>query len=166
MDIPALLALCAKQLAAVSVRLEGAEDQVFAARVQDAMARVGLTVTEKAGNAITVRLALRQTARKLPNDWTKINVAGSATVVDPATSNVAGSLQIDESGTDPDAGQAKSKMLDNAAKALAAAIVTMLKNPALRKQYGDAGRERVAKHFGLDRLVEGTLEAYQRIASR
>ena len=51
-------------------------------------------------------------------------------------------------------------------KALANAIVKLLKNPALRKKYGDAGRKRVAEHFGVDRLVEGTLEVYQRVAGR
>ena len=51
-------------------------------------------------------------------------------------------------------------------KALANAIVKLLKNPELRKKYGDAGRRRVAEHFGVDRLVEGTLAAYQRFASR
>jgi glycosyltransferase involved in cell wall biosynthesis len=52
------------------------------------------------------------------------------------------------------------------AKALAAAIVRLLKDADLRKQLGEAGRERVAEHFGVDRLVEGTLESYRRIASR
>ena len=52
------------------------------------------------------------------------------------------------------------------AKALAAAIVRLLKDPDLRKQFGEAGRERVAEHFGVDRLVDGTLAAYQRFASR
>ena len=52
------------------------------------------------------------------------------------------------------------------AKALAAAIVRLLKDADLRKQFGEAGRKRVAEHFGVDRLVEGTLEAYKRIASR
>jgi glycosyltransferase involved in cell wall biosynthesis len=52
------------------------------------------------------------------------------------------------------------------AKALAQAIVRLLKNAELRKQFGDAGRARVAGHFGVDRLVEGTLEAYERIAAR
>jgi L-malate glycosyltransferase len=52
------------------------------------------------------------------------------------------------------------------AKALAAAIVRLLKDANLRKQLGEAGRQRVAEHFGVDRLVEGTLEAYRRIASR
>jgi len=52
------------------------------------------------------------------------------------------------------------------AKALAAAIVTLLKDDALRKQFGAAGRERVAEHFGVDRLVEGTLEVYERMATK
>lgn len=52
------------------------------------------------------------------------------------------------------------------AKSLAAAIVRLLKDADLRKQLGEAGRARVTEHFGVDRLVEGTLEAYRRIASR
>jgi glycosyltransferase involved in cell wall biosynthesis len=51
-------------------------------------------------------------------------------------------------------------------KALAQAIVTLLKDSVLRKQYGEAGRARVAEHFGVDRLVEGTLEVYRRVAAR
>jgi len=51
-------------------------------------------------------------------------------------------------------------------KALAAAIVKLLKDPQLRKAFGDAGRKRVAEHFGVDRLVEGTLDVYRRIAAR
>ena len=52
------------------------------------------------------------------------------------------------------------------AKGLAAAIVRLLKDADLRKQFGQAGRERVTEHFGVDRLVDGTLEAYRRIAAR
>ncbi|HEX6164451.1 MAG TPA: glycosyltransferase [Vicinamibacterales bacterium] len=52
------------------------------------------------------------------------------------------------------------------AKALAAAIVRLLKDEELRKQFGEAGRARVAEHFGVDRLVEGTLDVYRRIAAR
>ena len=51
-------------------------------------------------------------------------------------------------------------------KDLAGAIVTLLKDPALRKSYGEAGRERVAEHFGVDRLVEGTLAVYKRLSSK
>jgi len=51
-------------------------------------------------------------------------------------------------------------------KALASAIVRLLKDADLRKQFGQAGRERVTENFGVDRLVDGTLEAYRRIASR
>lgn len=50
-------------------------------------------------------------------------------------------------------------------RALAAAIVRLLKDSDLRKRFGEAGRARVAEHFGVDRLIEGTLEAYRRIAS-
>ena len=52
------------------------------------------------------------------------------------------------------------------AKALAAAIVKLLKDSELRRTYGDAGRARVEEHFGVDRLVEGTLEVYRRVSSR
>ena len=51
-------------------------------------------------------------------------------------------------------------------KALASAIVRLLKDADLRKHFGQAGRERVTENFGVDRLVDGTLEAYRRIASR
>ncbi len=51
-------------------------------------------------------------------------------------------------------------------KALAAAVARLLKDQELRKQFGEAGRARVTEHFGVDRLVEGTLEAYRRIAAR
>jgi glycosyltransferase involved in cell wall biosynthesis len=49
---------------------------------------------------------------------------------------------------------------------LAHAIVRLLKNPALRRQMGEAGRARVAKHFGVDQLIDGTLAAYRRAATR
>jgi glycosyltransferase involved in cell wall biosynthesis len=49
-------------------------------------------------------------------------------------------------------------------KGLAAAIITLLKNAELRKQFGEAGLARVAEHFGVDRLVEGTLEVYRQVA--
>ena len=52
------------------------------------------------------------------------------------------------------------------AKALAAAIARLLKDASLRKQFGETGRARVAEHFGVDRLVEGTLEVYRKIAAR
>lgn len=45
---------------------------------------------------------------------------------------------------------------------LAGAIITLLRDPDLRAAYGKAGRERVAGHFGVDRLVEGTLAVYKR----
>ena len=51
------------------------------------------------------------------------------------------------------------------ARALAGAIVKLLKDPELRERYGAAGRDRVAKCFGIDRLVEGTLDAYKAFAA-
>jgi L-malate glycosyltransferase len=50
------------------------------------------------------------------------------------------------------------------AKALAAAIVRLLKDADRRKQFGEAGRARVTEHFGIDRLVEGTLDAYRKFS--
>jgi glycosyltransferase involved in cell wall biosynthesis len=44
---------------------------------------------------------------------------------------------------------------------LAAAMVRLLKDAGLRRGYGEAGRKRVSELFGVDRLVEGTLAAYQ-----
>jgi hypothetical protein len=120
-DLIALLQACAKGLATVSIRLEGAPDAVFAARTQEAMAKQGLAVNDKAGSVV-LRLALRETPRRLPNDWHSIAVAGSATVLDPSNGNVAGSLQIDEKGVDLDPAQARAKMLDKASAAIAAAI--------------------------------------------
>ena len=48
---------------------------------------------------------------------------------------------------------------------LAAAIVTLLKDPALRRAHGAAGQARVATRFGVDRLVEGTLQCYERFVA-
>jgi glycosyltransferase involved in cell wall biosynthesis len=45
-------------------------------------------------------------------------------------------------------------------KPLAAALVRLLKDPALRARFGEAGRMRVERHFGVDKLVEGTIAAY------
>ena len=49
-------------------------------------------------------------------------------------------------------------------RALAGAIVRLLKDPALRQRMGDAGHARVAEHFGVGRLLGGTLQAYRRAA--
>jgi glycosyltransferase involved in cell wall biosynthesis len=51
-------------------------------------------------------------------------------------------------------------------KVLAAAMVKLLKSADRRRSYGDAGRQRVAEHFGVDRLVDGTLECYRRFSSQ
>ena len=47
--------------------------------------------------------------------------------------------------------------------ALAQAIVRLLKDPASRASYGQAGQARVAKHFGVDELVEGTIGVYREV---
>jgi len=49
---------------------------------------------------------------------------------------------------------------------LAAALVKLLKDPALRRAYGEAGRQRVAAHFDVEHLVTGTLSAYRRLGVR
>jgi glycosyltransferase involved in cell wall biosynthesis len=46
--------------------------------------------------------------------------------------------------------------------ALADAIVRVLEDAALRRALGEAGRARVESEFGVDRLVEKTLEVYER----
>jgi glycosyltransferase involved in cell wall biosynthesis len=49
------------------------------------------------------------------------------------------------------------------ADALASAMLELLNDPARRQQMGEAGRARVDKCFGVDRLIEGTLRAYAQI---
>jgi glycosyltransferase involved in cell wall biosynthesis len=46
-------------------------------------------------------------------------------------------------------------------EALGDAIVRLLQDAPARARMGAAGRARVAEHFGVDRLVEGTLAAYR-----
>ena len=46
-------------------------------------------------------------------------------------------------------------------KPLADAIVRLIRDAELRSRLGAAGRVRVAEHFGVDRLVEGTLKSYE-----
>src|SRR3954466_15620797 len=48
--------------------------------------------------------------------------------------------------------------------ALAAAIVKMLKDPALRGAMGEAGMRRVREHFSAERMVQDTLDVYRRVA--
>jgi len=47
--------------------------------------------------------------------------------------------------------------------ALASAIVRLLKDPALRQRMGEAGLSRVTSLFSVERMVDGTLEAYRRV---
>jgi glycosyltransferase involved in cell wall biosynthesis len=51
------------------------------------------------------------------------------------------------------------------ADALADAIVTLLGDPAARQRLGEAGRERVRAEFGVDKLVDGTIAAYDALLS-
>jgi glycosyltransferase involved in cell wall biosynthesis len=51
------------------------------------------------------------------------------------------------------------------ARALAAAIVRLLKDKPLRDRMAAAGLARVTAHFGVSKLLTGTLRAYQRAAS-
>lgn len=46
---------------------------------------------------------------------------------------------------------------------LAEAMVELAADPALRARLGRGGAERVREHFGLDRMVEHTLEVYERL---
>ena len=49
------------------------------------------------------------------------------------------------------------------AKALAVALVKLLKDSDLRRAYGEAGRLRVARQFDVDHLIDGTLSAYRQL---
>jgi glycosyltransferase involved in cell wall biosynthesis len=46
--------------------------------------------------------------------------------------------------------------------ALGRAIIRLLKDPALRSRLGDAGKQRVAESFGVERMVRETLAVYER----
>jgi glycosyltransferase involved in cell wall biosynthesis len=47
------------------------------------------------------------------------------------------------------------------ARALAGAILRLLKDPELRQRMGEAGLRRVQQHFGVGRMLNNTLEAYR-----
>ena len=49
------------------------------------------------------------------------------------------------------------------AKALAVALVKLLKDSDLRRAYGESGRLRVARQFDVEHLVDGTLSAYRQL---
>jgi glycosyltransferase involved in cell wall biosynthesis len=51
-------------------------------------------------------------------------------------------------------------------EALADAIVTLLKDGALRKEFGEAGLARVRERYSAERMVQDTLRVYQRVALR
>ena len=48
------------------------------------------------------------------------------------------------------------------ARELATAIVQLLKDPGRRERMGAAGHARVSEHFGVARMLQGTLDAYRR----
>ena len=50
--------------------------------------------------------------------------------------------------------------------ALTAAIIELLANPALRHQYGQAGRARVLAEFSVSAMVQGNLNVYRKILNR
>lgn len=50
-------------------------------------------------------------------------------------------------------------------RALAAALTALLDDPARRKAYGDAARQRVASEFSEDTMVERVLAVYREVAS-
>jgi glycosyltransferase involved in cell wall biosynthesis len=52
------------------------------------------------------------------------------------------------------------------ARDLAAAIVSLLQDPARRRAMGEAGWQRVSAQFGVGRMLEGTLGAYRRAVAR
>lgn len=50
--------------------------------------------------------------------------------------------------------------------ALAAAVETYLRNPALRRSAGEAGRERSRSEFSVDRMVQRTVDLYETLMTR
>ena len=51
-------------------------------------------------------------------------------------------------------------------EAMAGAIVRLLTDEALRRRMGDAGLARVRNRFSAERMVQETLDVYERIARR
>jgi glycosyltransferase involved in cell wall biosynthesis len=51
-------------------------------------------------------------------------------------------------------------------RALAEAIVGLLKDPERRRQFGAAGRRRVIDEFSVERMVQRTIDAYRLVLDR
>jgi glycosyltransferase involved in cell wall biosynthesis len=51
-------------------------------------------------------------------------------------------------------------------KALATAIVTLLRDPDRRRRFGQAGRMRVVEEFSVEHLIAGTVDVYERWVGR
>ena len=49
---------------------------------------------------------------------------------------------------------------------LADALLTVLKDPELRRRMGNAGLARVRAHFTADRMVDETVAAYEAVAGK
>jgi len=52
------------------------------------------------------------------------------------------------------------------AKSFAPAMVRLMRDPALQKQLGEAGRKEVIERFSADRMVENTLSLYEQVIAR
>jgi glycosyltransferase involved in cell wall biosynthesis len=52
------------------------------------------------------------------------------------------------------------------APSLASAIAELVANPALRRRLGDAGRQKATADFDQQRVIDITLEAYDRLLGR
>jgi glycosyltransferase involved in cell wall biosynthesis len=52
------------------------------------------------------------------------------------------------------------------AAAMAAGLDTLLRDAALRRRFGDAGRRRVAQVFGWDAMADAYLEVFRDVAAR
>ena len=50
-------------------------------------------------------------------------------------------------------------------QALAGAVLQLLDQPELRRQYGLAGRERILKEFSVEAMVQGNLRVYEQVLS-
>jgi glycosyltransferase involved in cell wall biosynthesis len=48
-------------------------------------------------------------------------------------------------------------------QAFALRVVTLLQDPALRRRMGEAGRQRIAEHFRMDKTASEYLQLYERV---
>jgi glycosyltransferase involved in cell wall biosynthesis len=50
-------------------------------------------------------------------------------------------------------------------EAVASALTSLLRDPARRASMGEAGRARVASHFGLDAMTDALVTVYREVAA-